>query len=88
MAKCTECDDECGAGPLVLEQAGERSWFCSLECLITYAVAGIQKRLAGQNRRMERLARQQRRCQIPPQHRASHCANGSAGSFPDGILEK
>jgi hypothetical protein len=62
MDKCSDCGERCNADRIVLEVAGERCAFCSLECLITYAVASIRRRIARRNRRVQRYA-QTMRCQ-------------------------
>jgi hypothetical protein len=65
MGKCVQCEARCGESSLVLEQDGQKMRFCSFECLVLYAAAAVQRRIARQNRRMERFAREQRRAQFP-----------------------
>jgi hypothetical protein len=55
MPKCAECAVVCEEEPVVLSQAGHRLNFCSLECLVAHSVDRIRRRIAGQNRRMQRF---------------------------------
>jgi hypothetical protein len=64
MEKCSDCGERCGEERMVLELAGETCTFCSLECLITYAVASLRRRIARRNKRVQRYARAKMRCQI------------------------
>jgi hypothetical protein len=63
MGKCSDCGERCGEGRMVLEVAGERCTFCSFECLITYAVANLRRRIARRNRRVQRYVQAKMRCQ-------------------------
>ena len=63
MEKCSDCGERCGEDPMVLELAGERCTFCSLECLITYAVGSLRRRIARRNKRVQWYARAKMRCQ-------------------------
>ena len=64
MEKCSDCGSRCGEEQMVLELAGERCTFCSLECLITYAVGSLRRRIARRNKRVQRYARTKMRCQV------------------------
>lgn len=64
MDKCSDCGEGCGEDRMVLEVAGDRCTFCSFECLITYAVANLRRRIAGRTRRVQRYAQAKMRCQV------------------------
>ena len=64
MAKCSDCGERCGEDRMVLEVGGDRCTFCSYECLITYAVANLRRRIARRNRRVQRYAQANTRCQV------------------------
>lgn len=55
MPKCTECSNNCKNEPLVLLQAGHNLNFCSWECLIAYSVSRVRRRIARENRKMQRF---------------------------------
>jgi hypothetical protein len=59
MPKCTECFRNCENDPLVLLQSGRKLNFCSWECLIAHSVNRVRRRIAGQNRRMQRFLQKQ-----------------------------
>ena len=63
MDKCSDCGERCGENRIVLECAGQRLTFCSFECLITHSVASVRSRIARQNRRVQRYAQAQMRCE-------------------------
>jgi hypothetical protein len=59
MPKCAECSANCIKEPLVLLQADRNLNFCSLECLIAHSVNRVRRRIAGQNRKMQRFLHNQ-----------------------------
>ncbi|MBV9503441.1 MAG: hypothetical protein JO323_00400 [Acidobacteriia bacterium] len=61
MRKCTECREQLGGAPLILEQAGKQDRFCSLDCLLKFTVGRIQRRIARHSRRLAKMAVSQRR---------------------------
>ena len=59
MPKCAECFKNCENDPLVLLLSGHNLNFCSWECLIAHSVNRVRRRIAGQNRRMQRFLTKQ-----------------------------
>lgn len=54
MSKCAECSANFENEPLILQQADRQLSFCSLECVIAHSVNRVRRRIALQNRRMQR----------------------------------
>jgi hypothetical protein len=76
MPKCVECLKNCENDPLVLLQSDRNLNFCSWECLIAHSVNRVRRRIAGENRRMQRfLQKQVEYRKMQPRRAAKHRLN-------------
>jgi hypothetical protein len=57
---CAVCNKMLDEMPVQLQQQGARTLFCSLECLVTYAVGRIRQRLQQRNTQVRLFAREQK----------------------------
>ena len=71
MDKCPECGERCNQDRIVLEHGGERTIFCSLECVIIHAVARLRRRISRRNRRVQGYAQAKMSCQTIRARRSS-----------------
>lgn len=63
MNKCSECGELSHEPAIRLEYAGENLRFCSFECLIAHSVTRLCRRIARQNRRVQRFVKRRTTCQ-------------------------
>ena len=58
---CAMCGKALDETNVQLQHDNDRTFFCSLECVVRYAVAQIRQRLEIRNRQARLFARQQRK---------------------------
>jgi hypothetical protein len=58
---CAVCGQTLDETSVQLHQRADRTLFCSLECLVTYAVGRIRQRLEQRNSQVRLFARQQKK---------------------------
>jgi hypothetical protein len=68
---CAVCGKTLDKMSLQLQQQGELTMFCSLECVVAYAVGRIRQRLEQRNSQVRRLASEQEKL-----HAARHSKRG------------
>jgi len=63
MNNCAECAELCHEPAVLLEYADEDLHFCSFECLIAHSVTRLCRRIARQNRRVQRFVKRGAGCE-------------------------
>ncbi len=58
---CAVCGEKLDEASVQLHQHGNRTLFCSLECIVTYAVGRIRQRLEQRNSQVRSFAKRQKR---------------------------
>jgi hypothetical protein len=58
---CAVCSKSLDEMSLQLQQQGDRTLFCSLECLVSYAVGRIRQRLEQRNSQVRMFANEQKK---------------------------
>lgn len=69
--KCSDCGGRCSEDAILLEWAGRKLPFCSFECLIMHSVASVRRRIARRQRKAQRYALANRRCDSSRSRRAA-----------------
>jgi hypothetical protein len=63
MNKCLECGELYHEPAILVNYAGESLHFCSFECLIAHSVTRLCRRIARENRRVQRFVKRRTACE-------------------------
>jgi hypothetical protein len=61
VGNCAVCGGKLDEMSVQLQQQGHRALFCSMECVVTYAVTMIRQRLEKRNSQVRVFAREQKK---------------------------